>query len=264
MKENDLAKGLKADWLDKANLEANLTKNARTIGFGKKKPIEVLERYQILYRPFRRVNLDITDARINIQSQVSSLIDEELIGKVQDQNHRLLLWRPKYATLESADIEGVEFEAVYTDVDMMQSIVDDILEQRWYAQTEDDEMGPKLKRMQADPLSAIAVIVPRSPGGLRREQKLIDERMESHAYVLATSLVTNCSPKDIITSAKVGERIYAETVIAEYLKNDGSRRLVIYETPGAKTMNEALKAGHALSRLCELYAECRNVLLKMT
>ena len=130
MKENDLAKVLKADWLDKANLEANLTRNARTIGFGKKKPIEVLERFQILYRPFRRVKLDITDARTSIQPQVSSLIDEELIGKVQDQNHRMLLWRPKYATLESADIEGIEFEAVYVDVEIMQNIVDDILEHR--------------------------------------------------------------------------------------------------------------------------------------
>jgi len=152
-----------------------------------------------------------------------------------------------------------EQEREPTDVSPVQSVVDEMMERRWKSQEHDDEMNPKLKRLQADPLSAISFLIPRTPGGLRREKAMIEERKEPHAYILATSLVTNCSPRDIVTSVDVGEAILVETIIATYRSTEGLSRTLVLETPGTNSMNDAIKAGKALTRLCELYGECRDV-----
>lgn len=256
---------LKANWLNKVDLEELLQKKAKTKGLLTKKPIETLERYEVVYRSFRRVTLNITGLGIGDTSQTVSLIDEELAPLIQDSDHRILLWRPKYSNLRTVVNESIELEKEFdSNEDSLQTIIDDMMEERWTSQELDEEMRPKLRRLQADPLTTISIILPRSPGGLRKEQVLIDERKASHAYILATSLVTNCSPKDIITSANVGERVLVETIIAIYRANEGTSRMLAMESPGTNSLNEAVKSGKALTRLCILYGDCRKLVLKMS
>lgn len=251
---------LKADWLNKVDLEELLQKKAKTKGLLTKKPIETLERYEVVFRPFRRVTLNITGLRVDDTSQTVSLIDEILAPLIQDSDHRILLWRPKYSNLRTVANDTIELKKEFeTNDNSLQSIIDDMMEERWTSQELDEELRPKLKRLQADPLTTISIILPRSPGGLRKEQLIIDERKASHAYILATSLVTNCSPRDIITSADIGERVLVETIIAIYRANDGTSRLLAMESPGTNSPNEALKAGMALTRLCKLYVDCRKL-----
>ncbi len=254
---------LKADWLNKVDLEQILQKKAKTKGLVAKKPIETLESYKVVYRPFRRVTLNITGVRVNDTSQTVSLIDEELAPLIQDSNHRILLWRPNYSDLRTIADDAIELEKkIDFNEDSLQRIIDDMMEERWTSQELDEEMRPKLRRLQADPLTTISIILPRFPGGLRKEQVLIDERKASHAYILATSLVTNCTPRDIITSADIGERVLVETIIAIYRAIDGTSRLLVLEVPGTNSLNGAVKAGMAITRLCKLYVNCRTLVSK--
>jgi len=182
---------------------------------------------------------------------------------IHDKDHRILLWRPKYSNISTITDNTIELEKKNDpNKDSVQSVIDDMMEERWTSQELDDELKPKLKRLQADPLSTISIILPRSPGGLRKEQFIIDKRKASHAYILATSLVTNCSPKDIITSADIGERVLVETIIAIFRANDGTSRLLALESPGTNSHTEAVKSGMALTRLCKLYGNCRELVSK--
>ncbi len=251
---------LKADWLNNVDLEQILQKKAKTKGLLTKKPIETLESYKVVYRPFRRLTLNITGLRVDDTSQTVSLIDEELASLIQDSDHRILLWRPNYSNLRTSANNTIELEKEFnSNEDSLQGVIDDMMEERWTSQELDEEMRPKLRRLQADPLTTISIILPRSPGGLRKEQLIIEERKGSHAYILATSLVTNCLPKDIITSVDVGERVLVETIIAIYRANDGTSRMLAMESPGTNSLNEAVKAGMALTRLCKLYGNCREL-----
>ncbi|MGY5857969.1 MAG: hypothetical protein RTU63_01270 [Candidatus Thorarchaeota archaeon] len=248
---------IKADWVQKADLADLLQKKVKGAGFLSKKSNETFESFKVVYRPFRKIHLYLTRSSVDDTYGAESLIDENLFPLVQDSNHQMLLWRPKYN-----DCPRISSEDEYPsriDVNTLQALVDDIMEKRWQAQEFDEEIKPKLKRMQLDPLSTIAFLLPRTPGGLRKEQAIIDDRKESHSFILATSLLTNCSPKDIITSADLGETVLVETIIGIYKSDDGSSRLLALETPCTKSFSDALKAGKALTRLCDLYGECREI-----
>jgi len=240
---------IKADWLEKADLEQLLRKKVK--GKGK------LEKYQVVYRPFKRVTLNMTGKRSNDTMQKDSLIDAELAPLIQDDDHRMLLWRPRYSS--SSTIIDEDFHEPEIDSVAVQSVIDDMMEKRWYAQEYDDEMKPKLRRLQADPLSTISIILPRTPGGLKKEQALIEDRKTWHAYIFATSLVTNCSPKNIITSSDIGSTVLVETIIATYQEDDESKQILALETPNTRSFKDTIKAGKALTRLCELYVECRDI-----
>jgi len=252
----------KADWLERTELKAILDKQAKSTGFRSKKPIEFLEGFKVVLRPFRKITLNVSRSRIDESYQTQTLIDEELFPHIADENHQMLLWRPKYIDGNFIS-EDLDYES-NADEEALQSIIDAIMEKRWKSQEYDDEIRPKLKRLQMDPLGAIAFLIPRTAGGLRKEQAIIDDSKESRAYILATSLLTNCSPKDIIISADLGETVLIETVIAEYGSQSDSSRLLALETPGTNSFDEAIKAGKALTRLCELYGECREIVSNAT
>ncbi len=186
------------------------------------------------------------------------MIDEDLAGSITDVDHRFLLWRPRLVNLNEESITEERKRNQYSGKEeSVQEVIDEIVRLRLKGQEKDEELRPKIRSLQADPLSSIAFIVPRSPGGIRREEKLLDERKWSHAYVMASSLVSNCSPKDVISSAELGTRVYVETVVAEYRKIENNEtRLLILETPRTSTLRDAQKAGSALTRICQLYKTC--------
>lgn len=252
-------KVLKANWLNMSKLDIYLRKHAKSEGFLNKKPLETLLSFKAILRPFRRITIDIESPEMNGVKQAQTLIDEDLAIYVDNQDHRMLLWRPRYASIEPVELDAIKDMTVLNGSDTkLQQVVDDMLDIRWACQNLDEEYQPRLKRLQADPLSALSMFIPRRSSSLKREQILIDERKEPHAYILASSLITNSSPRDIIMSSSLRERVFVETIVVYYNTAEEHQRLLILETPNAESIGDAIKSGKALTRLCELYADCRE------
>jgi hypothetical protein len=113
--------------------------------------------------------------------------------------------------------------------------------------------------MHRESMSVSTLLLPKSPSYTRKESQLVDEKKLSHSVLVATSLVTNCSIEDTIISAKLGERAFVNTIAAEYINNSTrDSRWLFLETPGTKSLNDALKNGRALTRLCSLNIRYRN------
>lgn len=243
------------------NLTKFLERQTRKQGVFKKENLETLVRVKILYRPFRRI-LWKAEKVIGSEKLTSiSFVDEELSAVISDSDHRFLLWRPRYANLSITDIE--EYDGEYIDcenTEAVQQLISDLILHRWNGQELDEELRPKLRSLQADPLSAIMLIIPRTPYSLRREETILADRKEIHSFVLASSLITNCNPKDILVEGEIGERVFVRTIAAEYgdISSDKTR-LLLLETPGTKSLHEAMKSGMALTRIYDLYPECKNI-----
>lgn len=237
-----------------AQLEEYLQKQAKTQGFISKKQIERLVQFRRIFRPFRRVSFEVATSNANETRSCESLIDEEAASHVNDSSHRFLLWRPKYSTTPDDEIDQVD--NVASNEMSVNDVIEELVLTRWEGQELDEELRPKLRSLQADPLAVIALVIPRQPGSLRREEEILDDSRESHAYVLASSLVTNSSPKEIIQSYSVGSRVFVETVAAKYEGiADSAERYVFLETSGGNSLDAAMKAGAVLARLSNLYAE---------
>ncbi len=234
---------------------------ARKEGVFSKRNLETLESIKILLRPFRKISWKLKSTSDSKERTSISFIDEQLSSVISDSDHRFLLWRPRYANLRILELEESNEECIECEnTDAIQQLIDDLILHRWNGQELDDELRPKLRTLQADPLSAIALIVPRSPYGLRREEAILVERKEVHSFVLASSLVTNCSPKDIMTAGEIGERVFVKTIAAEYHDTSGhDTRLLILETSGTNSLRDAKKSGAALTRICNLYSNCSGI-----
>jgi hypothetical protein len=257
-----MLKKLKAPKYTDSEIKRFLESEVHREGILSKKELEILERVMIINRPFRIIKLKMSEigSNSNLELESSSLIDEDLAASIPDTNHLFLLWRPRLMALLDHHTEEIEEVDPYPGNEgAVRRIVDAMLSLRFQAQEEDDELRPQIRSLQADPLTTIAFVVPRSPGGIRREEKILEERKEGHSYILASSLVTNCKPRNLIKHADIGERIYVETIVAEYrhLENN-STRLLFLETPGSSSLKEAKKAAGALTRICEIYSDCKS------
>jgi len=234
----------------------------RREGIISKRDLETLEDIRVVHRPFRRIIWELESPTESEGKRSISYIDEQLSSIISDSDHRFLLWRPRYSDLGLAERDASE--VCYSGIDnteAVKKVVEDLILHRWNGQELDEELRPKLRSLQADPLSAIALIIPRSPYGLKREETILAERKEIHSFVLASSLVTNCSPKDIMVSAEISERVFVKTVTAEFRdSSDETMRLLHLETPGSASLKDAQKSGLALTRLCKLYPECVDII----
>jgi hypothetical protein len=228
-----------------------------TSGVFKRTPLERLESVRTTHRPFRRVLFKLEGVTGSEVKTSTSFVDEQLSSQIKDDDHRFLLWRPLYASLKLLDASEKEVsESVIDKSNYTQEVVNTLLLHRWNSQELDDEIAPKLRSLQADPLVSVAFIIPRSPYGLKHEQRILSKRAEVHSFVLASSLIANCAPKDIIVSGEVCEQVFAKTIIAEYRNvSNGNPRILILETPGSNSLREALRSGQALTRICELYPD---------
>lgn len=235
---------------------------ARKEGIINKRNLETLEGIRIVHRPFRRITWELENPTGSEEKRSISYVDEQLSSSISDSDRRFLLWRPRYANLRIIETDASEVgHSEIDNTEAVKKVVDDLILHRWNGQELDEELRPKLRSLQADPLSAIALIIPRSPYGLKREETIIAERKEIHSFVLASSLVTNCSPKDIMISAEIGERVFVKTIVAEFhdISNDNMRVLLL-ETPGSESLRDAQKSGFALTRICGLYPECLDMI----
>jgi len=235
----------------------------RREGILKKRELEILDGIQIVERPFRRISWKLENPSGFEKKVRSSFIDEELASMINDSDHRFLLWRPRYAILQVKESEDLVDIPFIDNVDAVQEVVDELVLMRWKGQELDDELKPRLRNIQADPLSAIALIVPRTPYGLKREAKLLEERRDIHSFVIASSLIMNCSPKEIVTGVDTGERVFVKTIVAKYCDvSNKMSRILFLETPGASSLRDAQKSGLALKRICDLYPEYKELIEK--
>lgn len=257
-KDENIVKTIIAPEYTDDEINRYLESKIKMAGRLNKKTIEFLDKVLILHRPFRRIKMKLHEGLS------SSLIDEEFAGTITDSDHRFLLWRPRLAGHIEDNIREDEKIDPYPDnEESVRVVLDELLQLRWTGQEKDEELRSELRTLQADPLSSLAFIVPRSPGGLRRENKLLEGRKASHAYVLASSLVSNCSPKDIILSVEIGDRVFIETIVAEYRNiEDDAIRLLFLETSGTSSLQAAQKAGFAVTRICQLYKDCHDQMLE--
>lgn len=250
-------KVLRSKRLTIEDIEVNLKRNAKFKGVLKKKAVDCFIDYKVILRPFRQIIIHLQSINSDECKKAHTLIDEELSPFVKDENHRMLLWRPAYVGLETVEYKGDANMIKYDMSDFeTQKVVDDMIEKRSECQHLDEEYQPKLRRLQADPLFAFSMIIPRRSISLKQEQELVDERKESHAYILASSIVANCKPGDIMTSSTLTERFLVETIVAYYETPEKLQRVLILETPNADSFETATKHGNALMRLCSLYSKC--------
>lgn len=249
--------------LEPSAVEKILMSRASSEGVLRRRHIEEFVSYSILKRPFREIRFRVRNLRTDEVRMETSFLDEGLAGEIDERDHAILLWRPKYKHVRRITT-NIGASATRTDaVEDIQRIVEDVLSHRYEAQEYDDELGPKLRKAQADPIGTIAFIVPRSPGGVRREQKMLEERSPLHAYVLASSLMTNTDPKDVIESAEIGETVFVHTAAGEYRGiESSSTRYLFMENPGAVSFSEAIKLGRPLTRVGELYPQRAAAILR--
>ncbi|TFF91935.1 hypothetical protein EU546_08020 [Candidatus Thorarchaeota archaeon] len=241
--------------LENKVLQAFLQSRVRTEGIVRRRPLEELGRYLTVWRPFREVKLGLADIRGKRLTPAVTFIDENLGAKVVDPNHRMLLWRPRYSGISTKETDHDDEAVMADDIPpSVSSVVDELTEKRRESQEFDEEIGPELRKAQADPIGTIALIVPRPPAGVRREREMLEERSPLHAYLLASSLVTNTNPRDIIKSVQIGRRVFAHTVIAKYrrIAVDEVRYLSL-EAANASSLREAEVSGRPLTRLLDLY-----------
>jgi hypothetical protein len=219
-------------------------------GLFKREPLEDVIHFPLIWRPFRFVRwLDEEDECAGI-----SLIDEELASSVElSEDEQILLWRPRYSNLEineCEDCKPIESSAAI-DEDSVQKIVDALVKRRNAAQDAFEELAPGGRG--ADPQSALALVIPRTPGRARKKEKIADEIRYHHGILAGTSLVSDVAQEAKVQRGEISDRVYVGTYLAEFRNHKTDDiRLGAMETPGASSLRAAWSLGRALTRLCEL------------
>ena len=236
-----------------------LSRKIRKKGIIKREPLESLEVHFDVFRPFRFVKWKCSGGTRILKNNRVSLLDETLAPIVKDLDDQLLLWRPKYSCLEMHDSEEFKQKDIPEDIEFhLQSVIDNLVRRRAESQEILMAIDSDLHKLQRDAMSATSLVLPRSPSYPRKESQLVDEKTLNQSILVATSLVANCLIDDDITSGQLGDRVYVNTIAAEYIDNDTKiSRWEFLETPGAKSINEALNHGRALTRICSLNEQCK-------
>jgi hypothetical protein len=188
----------------------------------------------------------------------SSLLDEQSAPQSKEPDERLLLWRPRYVDFPTTMITEDDSEPLIDNVESsLVAVLEGIMSRRSSAQEREKEMEKEVQRMQSDMRAAVSFLIPRTPAALRREDQIVAKRKGVQAVIISSSIVTNCPRSVVIEDAVLGDRVYVGTVAAEYRSIEGkSSRWTFLETPGASSMEKAIRSGSALTRLCRLNDSC--------
>jgi hypothetical protein len=228
-----------------------MQQQAQTRGLFRRECVEKALTYPPLLRPFREVLWHVrTD-----NSEFWSLIDEDLSRLSLTPDQQLLLWRPLYAKCAWEEGKGHNVSSVNSNPNdsLLQATVDDLIARRLAAQHELDKSEDEIRKVQADRRAAVALIIPRLPSSVRKQQELEQERRPSQGVQVATSLVMNCPQDAIVTMGTLGQRVWVTTMMIEYQNLETkSSRLVFLESPTAGSLEDAVSSGRALTRLCHL------------
>jgi hypothetical protein len=219
--------------------------------------------YPRIVRAFRRVRWISAQETQTPKEDHSSLLDEQLAGVVTDPNEQLLLWRPQYVSLlqiSNSDDAKAAQKRINPD-EALQSTVDTFIKKRQMSQLTLSDINPALRKVQSGIITAFGAFIPRTPARRHQERELVEDRKAAQSFLLASSLLSNCPEDYLIHQGILEEQIGVETFVAKYTHKDTqSQRLLVLETAGARSLEEAQKNGQALSRLCLLNSTCRNLL----
>ncbi|NHJ13480.1 MAG: hypothetical protein EAX95_07370 [Candidatus Thorarchaeota archaeon] len=224
----------------------------RTKGILKKEPIEELRISSFYWRPFRIVEWITSEG----QGSNASVVDESLAIPELESNEDLLLWRPNYASIAATKGDGLKEEA--SDSDGLLQLIQNLVQKRLDAQERLAELEPEVRRIQADRRAAAGVLLPRTPGGLRKDAAVMERRQPDHGLLLATSIVMNVPNSVMVKDFTLGERVYVGTVSAVFIDNESSEERDLHlESPGAASLSAALKNASGLTRICSINGNCR-------
>lgn len=239
---------------DPIDLEKYFLKKRRSKGFFKKELEEKFVKFIEVRRPFRIVDLEVQNE--SIVRKVKTFIDENACSWVVDHNQMLLLWRPRYSDITMKEVELEDCVEVLTSENELKSSIRNFIDMRQNAQDQIQNLDPDLRKLQSDYMSVTSFIIPRTTRKLKDEDKILENRKETHSILLASSLVASLSPEDVVCSFSIGERVYVRTLIASYKhKYTEETRIIVLENVSASSLDNAIKNGLALTRLCELNSE---------
>ncbi|MFX0108751.1 MAG: hypothetical protein ACFE7R_10725 [Candidatus Hodarchaeota archaeon] len=238
-----------------------LQSRIRTSGILRRKHHESVAVFLPVWRPFRIVEWTV----LGDSDPHYSMIDERMSPIVTSHNEQLLLWRPRYAAINITSIKSLDEEHSNQSIfdSHVERVMTDLYERRKEAQNALAEFDSELREKHTDQQQAVALIIPRTPGSIRKYNELIEKVKPLQSVIRATAIVANLPYKAVIEQGKLGERVHIGTYMALFTDlESGAKRNLILETPGAKSINEALRNGRALTRLCELNEDCRNAAVK--
>ena len=246
-------KALESPNFSRNDIERYFASKIRKKGIIKRETSEEMIVTQLFWRPFRIVRWHSSEG-----GEVStSLVDEALCAEEMNDDESLLLWRPKYTVVELVEIhDAVLVETI--DEYSVKKVVDALIKRRNDAQQRLYELEPEVHAIQADRRVSASFILPRTPGGLRRDEEIMSKRQPDLGIMLATSIVMNCPEGSEIIEATLDERVLVGTVLAKYTEIEtGKSRNLHLEMPGAETLRVAERNANALTRLCSKNENCR-------
>ncbi len=235
-----------------------LVSRMQTRGILRKTHLEELERVQTFLRPLMIVSfLDDDEQLIS-----KSLLDASFVQCTQDLDLQLLLWRPKYLSLEIKDADFpiipkiVSEDTSYHATGYLNSLLS-----KWNeAQQLMDDMSDDVRKIQLDRRSLVAFILPRTPSNVRKEDEIYGIHSKLNGYLLAYSLVLNCTKESTIARYKITSNIYLKTTIAKYRHIETNEiNYRVLEHAGCKSIRDAEKNGAVLQRLLTLQPNCYSV-----
>ncbi|MHA2065343.1 MAG: hypothetical protein ACXABY_13290 [Candidatus Thorarchaeota archaeon] len=259
---NRIVRVLSAREFDSEAVQEFFDSKSKKRGLFKREPLEKVKHFPLIWRPFRFVHW-LDEER---EQQGVSLIDEELASSVSlNEDEQILLWRPRYADLETHDCEECKpaNSSVVLDDDIVQTIIDALVKRRNNAQETLEELTPDGRGV--DPQTALALVTPRTSGRQRKKEKIADEIRYHHGILVGTSLVSDVAQEAKVRSGEIRDRVYVGTYLAEFQDhNTADVRFGAMETPGVSSLRAAWSLGRALTKLCELSEASRKQIEKST
>jgi hypothetical protein len=244
---------------EESQIEGLFGNCVKRTGIIRRRDLESFRVRHSVLRSFRYVHWTMSDS----ETKPTTLIDEQLVAYASGLDESLLLWRPSYAKIDSTGFEKERWESRNpADGSTTQTAVESLISVRHEYQEASRELEPRIRKIHASLRSAAAVLLPRLPSSIGQEEKLLEQWKGIQGVLLATALVANCSTNSVLVKGEIGERVLIETHIAEYRdKQTGDMRVIALETPNANSLDETLSMGRALTRLCELSADCRAIVV---
>jgi hypothetical protein len=250
---------LSAPEFDSEAVQEFFESKSKKRGLFKREPLEETNHFPLIWRPFRFVHwLDEEGEQLG-----ASLIDEELASSVSlNEDEQILLWRPRYADLETHECKDCKPVASGgANDDSIQMNVNALIKRRNNALDALEELAPEGRG--ADPQTALALVRPRTLGRQRKRDKVADEIRYHHGILVGTSLVLDVAQEVKVQSGEIRNRVYVGTYLAEFRHyTSGDVRIGAMEIPGVSSLKAAWSLGRALTKLCKLSEDSRKQIKK--
>lgn len=245
----------------KKQIHKFFTRRIQSQGVLQRRPLEFLKIYPQIWRPFRRVRWERLTETGHPVDPCYTFLDEQCASLEMTPVEQLLLWRPKYAALDTETLEGTTNEIMKNRPNEanLQKVISQVVKDWQISQITISSLTPALRKTQYSTVTALGAFIPRTPSRRHREHELVEDRKHSQALLMALSMMLNCPDRYVIQKGILEKRVGVGTIIGEYEHlEDHSKRYLVLETAGARNLAEALRNGRALTRLLFLNQNCET------